>query len=1080
MTVKRFSIATLVLAAFFIAVTNSPAPADVVTFDHDTDRNWDNPANWFDGVGDPATIPGAADDAVVPDVSSSVRIPIDVGTVNSVRVGGGGGNESVQVRTGGALIISTDLLLGIVEGTSNRSGDFTVGQGNVDATLTVNGNIVANSPGDNDLTINNGTLNLAGDIVMMDGNRIDKLNFQRGTLNLTGLGAQTLTVQEFDLNATGNNNSSATFTLSADKTLITTNSGDVSDIARMGNNNDRTNTATLNIHGGTADFAGHLRVGSTNDDPDPASQGFINVGDGLGSGGILVANRELRLGEGRAGSDGPKFTSGDLNLLDATSVVTIHSDIKMTMDVSTEWGLATITIDDGLLTQTSGDILNGGGLATLNLNGGVLHLAATDSTVRSVDTLNFVGGELRLAVYLGMPALTATDMTLAAGLGGSVIDLTTTPDSAASTTEQTVWDGLTAEWDADASKWNPDILPAELISIQPGDQFTILGSTNPIVNQGNAALSAAAAVDWSLNQDSPTETIITRTGAAVPLGPGVAVIDDVASIVGRTTDLSIQSAPGVGADASQLEISNGSLTLSGGSDLIIGGVAQGIVNQTSGDVAIDGILQFGQTVDGEGGTYNLDAGTLTITGVDANGNSIAEKDAAVNRAQMQINGGTLSVAGNILTQRFSVGEVATSDGATYTIAAGKTIETTGTTAVGTDGTNAVLNIAGSLIANDVKIASQAGGSGTMNVNGGSVLATGDDFRVADGGTGTIHIMGDSTVTVGGGNFEVSESGTGIFIMDGGTLFQNTNNFIWGQAAASDATVTLNGGTIDLRGDLGQNLGGDSGHFRINQGEGSDGLNVNTADLLGGAVIMGARGDLSMTSKGAATAILTIDGAEVTVGDDVEYRNNGTDTILFKSGLLDLTTRDGNDTADGAPGEFHLADRTGTNVFTWTGGTMMDASKFFGDLAQNNTDSPSLLKIGGDAGTMDVTGAYDLTGGTLEIELFAQGETAGTDFDLLTVAGTATLAGLVEVLDQSGGLIDTGVAFQWNVLEADEIELTGAINLPEGVFYEVLNDFNGGTTDMLQLSTAVIPEPGSIALLAIAGLIGLLTIRRRKS
>jgi hypothetical protein len=246
--------------------------------------------------------------------------------------------------------------------------------------------------------------------------------------------------------------------------------------------------------------------------------------------------------------------------------------------------------------------------------------------------------------------------------------------------------------------------------------------------------------------------------------------------------------------------------------------------------------------------------------------------------------------------------------------------------------------------------------------------------------------------------------------------------------------------------------------------------------------MGARGDLSMTSNANGVGVLTIDGTEVTVGDDVEYRNNGTDTILLKSGLLDLTTRDGNDGADADPGQFRMGDRSGTNQFTWTGGTLKDVSTFFGNLAQDSTDDASLLQIGNGAGTMSVAagsngnhsgdlGDYTLLGGgsgaTLEIELFAQDTNAGIDFDLLTVAGTATLAGTIDVLDQSGGLIDTSTIFTWNVLEADEIDLAGPVNLPGGFFYEVVDDFNGGTTDILQIST--VPEPGTFMLLICAGL-----------
>jgi len=269
--------------------------------------------------------------------------------------------------------------------------------------------------------------------------------------------------------------------------------------------------------------------------------------------------------------------------------------------------------------------------------------------------------------------------------------------------------------------------------------------------------------------------------------------------------------------AGETLVTSGNVQLGGAPDA--GSNRRGNVTQNGGTVDVEGDLVFGGAANTEGGTYNLNAGNLSVAG------SVIETAVSVDNAQLQINGGTLSVGGNIKVQRFSLGEDATSSGASYTVAAGRNVESTGTTAVGNYGANATLTVQGTYTAANMSIGdTDPGSSGTFVLDGGGLTVDGvttvGDFGTgkleirsgaanfkgqvrageAVGGNGAIEVGvggGAPTVAVAGASTELGQDGGGGFRLDSGEWYQNSNNFVQGQNNTSTSTVIVNGGRLDL-------------------------------------------------------------------------------------------------------------------------------------------------------------------------------------------------------------------------------------------------------------------------------------------
>lgn len=930
-----------------------------------------------------ATPPGAIDDIVVMvnnlGSGSQQRLrlggtgTLDAGTIGSLRIGGVGtpgstGATKLFLRNGSTLTVSGDLTIGWSDG-GEREGF--IGMSNGNCTLNLDGNVISGSTNNNNTVqcnnSNTSKVALGGDIDTAaarsgidstDAFEID-LKISRGVLDLTGVGAQTLNVENFELGVNATNGATGVATVGPDKTINSAGTVTIGRSSSKGSN--RTITGTLDIFGGTVNIAGpQFLLGSIQDrsgNDGSLGRGIVNVGDGANSGTLSVDPKlemaVIESGETDAGSEGV------LTVDNAASIVTLNAGIDFASSVGLTTGesTATITIDDGTVTVNGPietDFTNGD--STLNINGGKLVLLDAGGTQRGAETLNFLGGTIEFTMYGGMPDLETTDTALAATAGGSVIDLTTGTDSNASTTTLATWDGDTSlDWDT-ATNWDMDQLPsasAGLITI--GQMIPLITSTNAMTGDLAAVVLGASDGNWTLTQNT-NDVTVTRINSAIGTGVAKAVIDN-GDTVARSGDLNIQNAAGQGADASELDVGSGGLTVTG--DLILGGVAAGTVNQTGGTVTVTGDILAGAV----GGNYHVDGGTLDVQG------------------------------GNITVERFAVGETASSSG-NYTVS-NMNITTTGELTVGelgegtldlTDSVVVVgtgcfhaedaLAVANITLSGTTSLTSAAGefriagfGDGTMTLSDTASISNGvGEFVIADDGTGTLNLGGASSLTQVGGNLEVAQNAgsTGELNMDStGTILFNSNNLIVGQSVGSVATFSMSDGVLDLRGSDTLH----SGDWNVNGGFG-------TQTISGGTIYVGDSWQLCNNVDPSSMSRTTVTGGMILVDNNLIYRAGGDDQIDLDSTGGPVVVKLGQDAA--ADGNLDMDDNSnagpGGNVLTLRG-HQVTLELFNGTTSELQCDGnstinwelsdtgPSTIKVGGNVLLDGCVANFTHVGGT---------------------------------------------------------------------------------------------------------------------
>ena len=718
--------------------------------------------------------------------------------------------------------------------------------------------------------------------------------------------------------------------------------------------NDR---SIFTMNGGTVTLNGssdRLEIGEDQAGGNPR----INATFQMNGGSFTVADN-IVLGQGGIADNssvilnvaGGELTTGSqLNINDGTAEVNVSDGIfNITLDLNTmntTGNTDTYTVSGGSMI-IGRSMIDRVGTTQFNLSGGVLEFDRSDAPTLEVENLDFSGGTMKFSVQ--DPATAPTPLTVGVSGGAGVFTGTGTIDVeldnlGGTAATITTWTGSSGSWTpTNTTEWDA-ANPIQYITT--GSAFDVIkpnAGATVMTDLGNITFNPLN-TDWTTQLGTTFaagDTLQIVAANDIGMTPVKAVIDATGNTITRSSDLLV--AAQVGGDAADLDVNNGTLDLQG-NDLIIGGDVGATVTVNAGDVTNVGNILFGNG-GSEGGTLTLLGGSTTVTGSIVEG-TLAAQDSDVNNAQLAIDGGTLSVVGNILVQRFGIGDNASTTGSYTTFNQFQQVVSSGTTAIGSAGTG-TYNFGGlSHTANDIRIGEAAtgvgeftqtrgtvtslstldiglSGQGTYNLIGGLLEVNGTlDIAAGAGSVGSLTIgtldgSSSGTISVNGGNFESATNGTGTINFYSGTVNQLSNNWITGQGVGSAATVQIGGGSGVAT--YGGASSSNSFDWNTNSGSG-------TVDVLQNGVVNVSR-SLNLGSDADANSGLDLDirGGAVHVGAQsaaggIDYRANGPrDHIRLQSGVL--TVAQNISIADGS-GQFTI--EGSGNVLTG-GGTLTVAS-----------------------------------------------------------------------------------------------------------------------------------------------------------
>jgi hypothetical protein len=569
---------------------------------------------------------------------------------------------------------------------------------------------------------------------------------------------------------------------------------------------------------------------------------------------------------------------------------------------------------------------------------------------------------------------------------------------------------------------NGGTLDVESGTLRPG---------NATYNGGTFTVAAGATLDWG------------GFGA----GPGGTITGSITGSGGGTVLLGINGHVGVGSGGATLNFSAGLFQWTGGG-LSLG--ANNLTNLAGSFITIAGLDNKAE--DAFGGGVLTNAGTITQQGdgrfdlrgtllnqrlydLQAEGNNVIggdgqlinamngtfEKSAGTGASNIQVaftnNGGLIDVESGTLRP----GNAAY-NGATFTVAAGATLDWGGTGAgpggtitgsiTGSGGGTVLLGLNGNI--------SVGNGGATLNFSAGLFQWTGGGINL---GPNNLTNLAGSFITIAGLDNKVETAFGGGVLTNAGTIIrQGTGGF-------GLRGTLLNQGLFDLQSDT---------------GFGSDGTFVNQGTF--------------QKSSGAGTAAL-----------DTFFSNPG--TVLALSGILavdfDTTEIFGNMLTDGIWQVFNGARLTlnsGVNLTTNNATVVLDGSgSIFTNVANLAINGGTFQVLDGaaftsagnltDTGTLTVglgsmfTVSGNYTQGpnaTLEIQL---GGTVDTGlFGQLAVTGNVTLDGTLTLTLVNGYTPSTGDAFQ--IMTFASRNGTDFANPPAG-FGEIFDDVNGNLTVVAQ-------------------------------
>ena len=504
--------------------------------------------------------------------------------------------------------------------------------------------------------------------------------------------------------------------------------------------------------------------------------------------------------------------------------------------------------------------------------------------------------------------------------------------------------------------------------------------------------------------------------------------------------------------------------------LTIGGTGAGAVAVTGAGPITGSFVQVA-----EGGRLTLGgaaAGSLSIS--DGASAILTDVDVAIREhGSFALSGTASRVSGG----RFTVG-----DGGTLTLADAPTIVQSVTAEGG-----AVFLRHGAIV-NAGAVAIAGGGSFTVESRATGIAATLDVAAVGapDGATGIARVEGGGHLRVAGAaRVGGSSGGSGLLEITGRDGDQASRltaeaDLVIGGAGGVGRLLVEDGASAVIAGSLGV-------FTPASEGEDAPRSRV---EVLGSGSALAARDVLlfaSGTVEVGAGASLTVSNATTIGGGSAVFVSGnatlGTVNVLANDGpifaLISPAARVSAASLTVAGGTVAIVSGAQLTVPTLTmnGGILSGRGRVVGNVVQNGGE----ILPGQSPGTLTIEGDFIQNGGRIVMEI--GGLTPGMQFDQLVVTGDFSLTsnGVIELAFVDGFAPAAGETFAlFDVDGAFDSDAAFAVSgLEDGWQFDTAFDPATGGFTLTSLTDAVaVPEPGALALLAVAALLAFLRHRRR--